>query len=302
MGVNYISLLLPDFLLILSGYVLCRFTALNERIWAPVESLVYFLLFPALLFTSIVKSRIELSSIVFISSGLTITLCGILCSVFLLPNLPLARKFINTRSHAGGAQIAYRFNSFIAISLSERLAGAQGLFLMAMLIAVCVPVVNVFAVWPMAKQSDRQFWVELRQNPLIISTVLGLSVNFSGLEIPAFIAPTLTRMGASSLVLGLMAAGAGLRWQHLSTDKVLSVSLLCIRHLLLPLVCLLLLQFVNLSANEAQILMTFAALPTASSCYVLASRMGYNGPYVAGLITLSVLFGMFSLPFALSCV
>jgi len=33
---------------------------------------------------------------------------------------------------------------------------------------------------------------------------------------------------------------------------------------------------------------------------VLASRMGYNGPYVAGLVTLSVLLGMLSLPLALS--
>jgi predicted permease len=47
------------------------------------------------------------------------------------------------------------------------------------------------------------------------------------------------------------------------------------------------------------VLVTFAALPTASSCYVLASRMGYNGPYVAGLITLSTLLGMASLPLAL---
>ena len=32
---------------------------------------------------------------------------------------------------------------------------------------------------------------------------------------------------------------------------------------------------------------------------VLAARMGYNGPYVAGLVTLSTLSGMWSLPFAL---
>jgi predicted permease len=32
---------------------------------------------------------------------------------------------------------------------------------------------------------------------------------------------------------------------------------------------------------------------------VLAARMGYNGAYVAGLVTLSTLLGMVSLPFAL---
>jgi malonate transporter len=32
---------------------------------------------------------------------------------------------------------------------------------------------------------------------------------------------------------------------------------------------------------------------------VLAARMGYDGGYVAGLVTLSTVMGMISLPFAL---
>ena len=42
--------------------------------------------------------------------------------------------------------------------------------------------------------------------------------------------------------------------------------------------------------------MLFASLPTASSAYVLAARMGGNGGYVAGLVTLSTLLGMLSVP------
>ena len=45
---------------------------------------------------------------------------------------------------------------------------------------------------------------------------------------------------------------------------------------------------------------TSPVLPTASTCYVLAARMGYNGPYVAGLVTLSTILGVLSLPYALS--
>jgi predicted permease len=50
---------------------------------------------------------------------------------------------------------------------------------------------------------------------------------------------------------------------------------------------------------QTTVLLAFSALPTASSCYVLAARMGYDGAYVAGLVTLSTLLGMVSLPFAL---
>jgi predicted permease len=55
----------------------------------------------------------------------------------------------------------------------------------------------------------------------------------------------------------------------------------------------------GLTAVQTTVLLSFSALPTASSCYVLAARMGYNGAFVAGLVTLSTLLGMLSLPFAL---
>jgi len=64
----------------------------------------------------------------------------------------------------------------------------------------------------------------------------------------------------------------------------------------LPLVALGLIQVLALPPAQASMLMAFAALPTASSAYVLAVRMGGNGPFVAGLITLSTLLGMVSLP------
>jgi predicted permease len=48
--------------------------------------------------------------------------------------------------------------------------------------------------------------------------------------------------------------------------------------------------------------MMFSALPTAPTAYVLAARMGFDGGYVAGLVTLSTLFGVLSLPFALSLI
>ena len=46
-------------------------------------------------------------------------------------------------------------------------------------------------------------------------------------------------------------------------------------------------------------LLAFSALPTASSCYVLAARMGYDGAFVAGLVTLSTVLGVASLWLAL---
>ena len=77
------------------------------------------------------------------------------------------------------------------------------------------------------------------------------------------------------------------------------MAVLSIRHLLLPVVAMGLAKAFSLSPAQTAILLAFSALPTASSFYVLAARMGYNGGYVAGLVTLSTMLGVVSLPFAL---
>jgi malonate transporter len=297
--VNFLQLLLPDFALILCGFLVCRYTALNRTVWEQVESLVYFFLFPVLLFSSIVRSPLDLGAASrLIGAGLLLGVGGIALA-YLLPHVPGLGRHIDRREHAGAAQVAFRFNSYIALALSERLAGAQGLLLIAVLIGVCVPLFNVGAVWPMARHSQTGFVRALVRNPLIIATALGLAANFAGLRVPGWLEPTVARVGGASLPLGLMAAGAGMQLGHLAQQKALTAGLLAIRHLLLPLLAAALAWAFRLEPAQAAILLAFSALPTASSCYVLAARMGYNGPYVAGLVTLSTLLGMASLPFAL---
>jgi malonate transporter and related proteins len=297
--VHFLQLLLPDFALILLGYLVCRYTALDRTVWEQVENLVYFFLFPVLLFQSIVRSPLDLGATSsLIGAGVLLGVSGI-AMAYALPHLPVIGRHIEPREHAGAAQVAFRFNSYIALALSERLAGAQGLLLIAVLIGVCVPLFNVGAVWPMARHSQTGFARALLRNPLIIATALGLAANFAGLRVPAWLEPTVVRVGGASIPLGLMAAGAGMRLVHLAQQKWLAAGLLSIRHLLLPLVAAGLARAFHLDAAQAMVLIAFSALPTASSCYVLAARMGYNGGYVAGLVTLSTLLGMASLPFAL---
>ncbi len=298
-AVNYVQLLFPDFALIVCGYLVCRYTALNRTVWEQVESLVYYFLFPVLLFQSIVKSPLDLRAASgLISAGLLMGLIGIALA-YSLPWLPWLGKRINKREHAASAQVAFRFNSFIGLAMADRLAGSQGLLLIAVLIGVCVPVYNIAAVWPMARHAQRSFLRELVRNPLILATLTGLAANMLGLILPVWLEPAVTRIGAASLALGLMAAGAGMQFGHLSQAKSLAVAVLSIRHLILPLVALGLAGTLGLSPVQTTILLVFSALPTASSCYVLAARMGYNGGYVAGLVTLSTMLGVASLPFAL---
>ncbi len=298
--VNYAQLLFPDFSLIACGWLLCRYTPLDRRVWDQVESLVYYFLFPVLLFHSIVRSPLDFGAAShLLTAGVGVGLSGIALA-YALPFLPVIGRHIDRSDHAASAQIAFRFNSFICLALADRIAGPAGLLMIAVLIGVCVPLFNMAAVWPMARHAQTGFARQLVRNPLIIATVSGLIANLLGLGVPNWLEPTLTRIGAASIALGLMAAGAGMQFATLARGKVLAVSVLSIRHLVLPLIAWGLAVALKLDPAQAAVLMTFSAVPTASSAYVLAARMGYNGAYVAGLVTLSTLLGVVSLPFALA--
>jgi predicted permease len=295
---NTAQLLLPDFALILCGYWVCRFTALDRSVWEPVERLVYYFLFPVLLFHSMVRTPLDVAATSgLMAAGVALCVVGVLLSYGLarLPGMGEADR----RLHAGSAQVAFRFNSFIGLALAERLAGAQGLQWIAVLIGVCVPILNIAAVWPMVRSGGRNFAGELLRNPLVVATVSALAFNLMGGSLPEWLQPTTARIGSASIALGLMAAGAGLQLSQLGLAPRLSVGVLLIKHLLMPLAAWVIVGVAALDTTQAMVLMAFSGLPTASSAYVLAARMGHNGPFVAGLVTLSTLLGMASLPLAL---
>ena len=249
-------LLLPDFLLILFGFVLCRWTALGRTVWDGAERLVYYLLFPVLLFNSILKSPLQLHTTLSLGlAGLALIGAGVLLAYALrwLPG-------VDRRRHASGAQTAFRFNSIIGLALAERLAGAQGLAWVALLIALCVPLCNVAAVWPLARHGGHGVLRELARNPLILSTVAGLAANLAGLRLPDAAATVLQRLGLAALPLGLMAVGAGLKLGGLKDAPGLASALLTIRHAVLPLLAVGLCLWLPLPAAQSLVLVAFAAL------------------------------------------
>ena len=288
--------LLPDFLLIAAGFALCRFTPLGRPLWDGVERLVYYVLFPVLLFNSIGRAPLQIAATV----DLALAGWGVIGSgIVLAYALRLSRR-VDARLHASGVQTAFRFNSFIALALAERLSGPQGLAWVALLIAPCVPVCNVAAVWPLARHGGQGILREIARNPLIVATIAGLAANLAGLQWPDAVATALQRIGLAALPLGLMAVGAGLKFGGLTQAPGLAAALLAIRHLALPAVAIALCIALALAPEQRLILVAFAAVGTAPTAYVLAARMGGEASFVAGIVTLSTLLSAASVPLSLA--
>lgn len=291
------TLLLPDFALIVIGFALFRLTDWGPTFWSGLEKLIYFILFPALLFYSTSRAPLDLSTT---GKLIQVALLSILAGVGLGW---LAKPMFRTAPMVfeSGVQTAFRFNSYIALALASRLGGDQGTALMAVIIGFAVPTCNLAAVHALAHRSGG-ILREIFRNPLLVATASGLLFNAVGLQLPEVPSLVLARLGNASIALGLIAVGAGLRLAGHNEARGISAYFIAVKLLALPAVAYFAALWMKLPPLQMQIVVMFAALPTASSAYVLAVRMGGNGPLVAFLISAGTLISLFTLPLWLSLV
>ncbi len=285
------SILLPDFSLILLGVILMRITRWGSQFWAGLEKMVYYVLFPALLFYSTSRTPLDFSATGrLIQAALLLVLGGVAMGWLAKPLFK-----VGPMSFESALQTAFRFNSYMALAIAYRLGGEGGTSMMALIIGFAVPLCNMAAVHALVRKSGG-LARELAKNPLLLATAGGVLFNLSGLPMPEVAGVLLSRMGNASIALGLILVGAGLRLSGLSEGKAMSTYFIAVKLLAMPALAMLLGRLFGLPWLQLQILVMFGALPTASSAYVLAARLGGNAPLVAFIISAGTLVSIATLP------
>ncbi len=289
---NTALLLLPDFALILLGAAIRRWMHLGDHFWNGIEKLVYFILFPALLINAIVKTNLDLgAALPLLGTAFAAMLGGMLLGllpklVVKLPPLVFASVF----------QCAYRFNSYIALAVAGMLFGSPGIATMGLIVGAAVPLANFVSVWMLARHGEIGLWREVARNPLIWGTLTGFVLNLAGFDPPQALQAFLGRLADASIALGLITVGAALRLDGTPGLRGISLWLVLVKLLALPLIAASVGYAFGLQGLNYQIVVLFAALPTASSAYILAMRMGGDGRSVAWLISATTLASMLTLP------
>jgi predicted permease len=285
-------LLIPDFALILFGFLLNQITDWGRDFWAGLEKLIYYVLFPALLFNSIARTRIDFTAAAPALETAAITVLAGMALAWLARPLfkPTEKVF------ASGFQTAFRFNSYVGLAIAGRLHGEAGIAAFGIIIGLVVPMCNIASVWALAKHSETHVIKELAQNPLILSTIGGVLYSLSGLPMPEVAHMLISRMGAASLACGLLCVGAALTFSNAHQHAGLIGYFTAVKLLAMPCVAIVSAHMLGVSGVFFEMVVLLAASPTATSAYVLAVRMGGDGPLVARSVTVSTLFGMIALP------
>ena len=285
-------LVLPNFMLILIGLALARRFDFGRDFWDGLEKLVYYVLFPALLFRSLAVAKIDFASTwVLLLIALGFTLSGFLLALLAKPLFKLERHLFAT-----GSQCGYRFNTYIGLAVAGSLFGTPGVATAALLLGVMIPLANFLAVLTLAAHGKRGFLPELAKNPLLVSSLLGFVYNALGLPLPAFADHTLNLLAMTALPAGLLAVGAAMRIERGQGSAGAHAWWLAVKLVAVPAIAWSLVRALGLGGVEAKVLILCAALPTASNAYILAVRLTGDGRAVALQITIGTVISMLTIP------
>jgi malonate transporter and related proteins len=297
-----ISILLPIFFLIALGYGLKRGNFPKEPFWSSLEQLAYYVLFPALLMTSLTATPLRSLTVLPMVSAL---ISGVFAITFLLlllkPFLP-----ISGASFTSAFQGSLRFNAFIGLAILNALDFKSGIALAALAMAVLVPLLNILSVLILTvfadnkKVSIKHILFSLLRNPLIVTCLVGITINLLELKIPAPFQNTLILLEKSSLPLGLLVVGAGLQLSAIKDGLIGIFIATSVKLALFPAAVWFFCGWFGADAPATFVAVLFTALPTAASSFILARQMGGDAVLMANILTVQTAVAMGSLPFLLS--
>lgn len=284
--------LLPDFLLLLSGTALRRVLPVGG--WQALDTLNFYLLFPALIFVSALGAPPAGADIAILAPGIW----GIMLFACLLGWLVRAWGPVRFLDFAALWQTAWRFNTALAMVMVQALP-VEYRALMSIAIGLAVPVANILAVAALSRGQGMGLAKTIKlvvSNPFLLASLAGLCCSVLELSLPDTLLLALEKLAKAAIPLALLSIGAAMQWQALWRLGRFEAALNCIKLVLMPALMLAVCYVLAVPTGPAMVLILFAALPTASAAHVLASVYGANRQPVATVIAQSTLLGCLTLP------
>jgi malonate transporter len=300
---SILTSLLPVFIIIICGYVFKKTRFPGDDFWPGTERIVYYFLYPALLFSSSAGASWDFFSVASM-------VWAILAAMFVMSGLLLLLRTRLSRNDASFTSVfqgSLRFTSYIGFAAAFALFGDEGLYLAAVFITVMIPVVNILSVMVLVRYGDQKggwHWIftTVIKNPLILSCLAGMSFNILGLQLPVMAENFTTILGKGSLPLGLLAVGASLQITGMKKTGGELIYACLLKLGFMPLLMWLSCNLFGVDKLSTAVAVLFAALPGSPLSYILAKQLGGDSRLMSSIIAVQTGISMVSLPLILSLV
>ncbi len=169
-----------------------------------------------------------------------------------------------------------------------------------------IPVLNVMSVSVLVRYArpTRLAWpgvlLAIAKNPLIWACVIGFALNLTRLPVPQIVHDFADALGRSSLALGLMVVGAGLRIGELMRPGLAASLAVFLKLIIMPAIAISYAVLFGLSGVNLAVVAISASVPAASNAYILAKQLGGDAPLIAQILTLQTILAALTMPIVIS--
>jgi len=300
-----LAALLPVFLLIVAGFALRRFLIAEDAHWIGMERLLYYVMFPALLIGTL--ARADLGKVPVFAIGITLLAAVLIMSGLCLALRPLLARYFGADGPAFTSlfQGATRWQTFVALPVAGSLFGDLGLALASVAMLAMTPLLNVLCVSVLVRYASpatpgwRNVASGVVQNPLIWACAVGIALNPVSGFVPQPINAVIDALGRSSLALGLLIVGAGLRLGELIRPNAVVVVTCALKLVVMPAIAIAIAAGFGLVGANLLVIVCCTAVPAASNSYILARQMGGDAALMAQIITFETVLAAVTMPVAI---
>ena len=297
---NVSVVVIPIAMVLFTGWVARRTGLVPKENWPGIETLSYRILMPAILIHAIAEADLNPARIGTLALAL-------LSTVALLAVTVLAVRFFITKDRLGNPalsslfQTSVRWNAFIALAAADLIAGAEGVLMIAVAMAILIPIISigsivVVAALVSAEAGLRKVVFAVATNPLVIACVVGLAVNLSGLGMPEMLATGFEIVGRAALGLGLLCVGASIEIRRFVGVTWPVIAGVIFRPILAPAIFLAVGLFFGLSPQELTAGVLVNAVPGAINGYFVARAMGGDAELYADTVAWQTIVCLVAMP------
>jgi malonate transporter and related proteins len=297
-----LSALMPIFALIILGFVLKRARVFPDTLWDSIETLVYWVLLPALLVVKLGNTDLSRFDVLPMAASIT----G--ATIVVVAGLAVCRKIVGIEGpkYTSILQGAVRQNSYIGLAAAAPLFGVSGQALAAVGIAAVIPLVNAVSMWSLSqlgsgpRPSAMTILIRVAKSPIMIASGLGIGASLMGTGVYAPVTTTLDLLGQGALPLGLLTVGAGLDFRVIRRSPMPLLFSNSLKLLAVPLLTAWFCHLLNVGPTSTGVAILFTSLPSSASSFVMARQFGGDHELMAAILTTQVMMAAATIPVMLA--
>ncbi len=277
---------MPVFLIVLVGYLIGKYKKVNVE---PFVNLIVYISGPALIFSSITKSDINLTDF------LTMALSAIGVILILLFVVFIILKFSKSQKIGLYLPISIGNTGYLGYPVALFAFGIAGLSRAVVFDMMSSLVLYSFGIYIITHRSEI---MEVLKIPLLYAVVVGLFFNLLKIPVNEIVAKPIEMIGMITIPLALLILGYKLTKIKVSAAKIaLFASLFKIIGGFL--IAFLIIKMFSITGLVRNIILLQAAMPSAVMGMILCQKYRRDANLVASVVFISTLLSIITIPLIL---